>query len=134
MSYVINTRVGVVHEETCAALAQMKDSNLAPWDPGKAHLAIGALACPACLNGVPASEQVREGLLKDPDGAPYQQAVQDFVKLMSLNHGTAGMDALVAALEETAWYAWRDGHSVCTCHRPGATPCGNPHLTPGAER
>ena len=46
--FVINQRVGVVHRDSCAALARMRPGNLSPWDPTKAHLAPGVVYCPVC--------------------------------------------------------------------------------------
>lgn len=56
--YKINQRTGVVHRPTCALFAGVRWENKRDWDPAKAALTPGVIACPACLpDGLPASEQ-----------------------------------------------------------------------------
>lgn len=54
MSFVINQRVGEVHDATCARVRKVSVENITEWNPEKAHLSPGVTFCPKCLTEVPA--------------------------------------------------------------------------------
>lgn len=67
--YVLNGATGEVHEGSCPRLGRMHAANLVPWDPDKAHLALGARACTDCLTEVPAALRPLEGITDEEWGA-----------------------------------------------------------------
>lgn len=131
-TYVENSRTGEVHRTDCPRVKVI--AHPTSWSPERAPLLPGRRACWVCLeNGLPLRTPAPEPreLLEDPDGAPYPEEVQALVALLQIDHGTAGMDALVAALEAVAWYAWRDGAGSGS---KGVYEYGdNPHPLPRAE-
>ena len=94
--YVINHRMGIVHENTCSRVNAVAVENLGVWYPDKAHLAPGVTYCPVCLTAVPV---VEPPLLEDKDGSPYPEEVQALVRLLQANTGTYVVDVLMRALD-----------------------------------
>lgn len=131
MNYIESATTGVVHRADCLKLRRIAPANRKPWPADRPATAPGRTACPSCLpNGLPDERRPVE-LLEDPDGAPYQEAVQAFVRHLDLLPTGVDLDLLVAALEETSWYAWEDGNQEG--QRADRECSINPHRKPEAE-
>jgi hypothetical protein len=89
--YVLNGATGEVHEGSCPRLGRMHAANLVPWDPDKAHLALGARACTECLTEVP-------GVARPEPGSLYALA-EDLIRLVRADHDDP-RDAVVRRLRQ----------------------------------